>query len=489
MASRKIQLLRSNTVYQTKAAAIASLNAELASNANLADGELVLARYQSSGTVKSVLGIYCNKGTNNTGWTVVQDTNEIVNILNDLDYSLNVLNATDSQSTLTTSDASKVVTAINQEDGQVAAGTTAVKDLVLTGYTPSGSNTGTVAATDTIAEAIDKIENELAAQSKNQVANSDGSITVTAPSGNDTTTDIKVHIKSGEKVIKLDSTNGIYTNLNVVKVLPSGTAGTNEVIDSNLATNIKEAYRLLDSDGNAVGQQINVYKDSALKEVYIGTKYDTVDSSGNSVPKTRIVNDGYKVIDATTYDGLSAFEKDMYEQTPDDTTYTIKDEYATLTEGEYATLSSQISTVTYRLMNDADYQSLNFIYQLQDGTYEIVHVDLDHFILDAEIGSGLAISNGSVSVYTASGNAVQLMTVTGNQKRPVGLVLDGESLEQSSNGLKIKLDDTTTTSSQNAQYAGESTTEGGVETVVHNNILQITGDGLYLDSTWDCGEY
>jgi len=44
-----------------------------------------------------------------------------------------------------------------------------------------------------------------------------------------------------------------------------------------------------------------------------------------------------------------------------------------------------------------------------------------------------------------------------------------------------------------AQYAGEIKEEEvdgeTVETVVHNNILQITQDGLYLDAYWDCGDY
>ena len=42
-------------------------------------------------------------------------------------------------------------------------------------------------------------------------------------------------------------------------------------------------------------------------------------------------------------------------------------------------------------------------------------------------------------------------------------------------------------------HAGETVEEevGGeiIETVVNNNVLQIKNDGLYLDSTWDCGEY
>ena len=66
MASRKIQLLRSTTVYNSRELAEASLSALFAQQANLADGEVVLARYkttdeQDNEIIKSVLGIYNSK--------------------------------------------------------------------------------------------------------------------------------------------------------------------------------------------------------------------------------------------------------------------------------------------------------------------------------------------------------------------------------------------------------------------------------------------
>ena len=228
----------------------------------------------------------------------------------------------------------KVVTAVVQENGKVKTSTREqVADLILKGFTSTGE-TGLlqIAASDSIGGALNKIENyfngldvseisatgqpivkisqtngKIAAEvgniaaahvnvadaddvitatdvegalteiaknvAANQVTNADGSITVTTPTGSTTTTDIKVHIKSGEGVIKLDKENGIYTDLDLVK------------IENGLPANVKERYQLLNSDNKPIGQNIDIYKDSALDNFYLGHVDDALkdaDSKGES---------------------------------------------------------------------------------------------------------------------------------------------------------------------------------------------------------------
>lgn len=242
----------------------------------------------------------------------VSDRQSAINALNDEDDAVN----------------GKVVTAVVQKDGKVKASTREqVANLILKGFTSTGE-TGSlqIAATDSIGGALNKIEDyfkgldvseisatgqpivkisqtngKIAAEvgdiaaahvtvadvdnvitatdvesalteiaknvAANKVTNADGSITVTTPTGSATTTDIKVHIKSGEGVIKLDRTNGIYTDLKLVK------------ITDGLPVNVKESYQLRNSDNIQIGQNIDIYKDSALDNFYLGHVDDALEGA------------------------------------------------------------------------------------------------------------------------------------------------------------------------------------------------------------------
>ena len=166
----------------------------------------------------------------------------------------------------------QVVTTVAEEDGKVTETKASVKDLQLSGYSKEADATGDIASSDTINTALSKLENKVGA---NKVSNADHSIVVTEPTGA-ITTDIKVNINSNEKVIKLGD-NGIYTNLNLVK------------ITDGLTANVKEKYQLLASDNSQIGVDIEIPKDSALQNVYLGhvdDKLKNADGQGESVDTT-----------------------------------------------------------------------------------------------------------------------------------------------------------------------------------------------------------
>ena len=166
----------------------------------------------------------------------------------------------------------QVVTTVAEEDGKVTETKASVKDLQLGGYSKEADATGDIASSDTINTALSKLENKVGA---NKVSNADHSIVVTEPTGA-ITTDIKVNINSNEKVIKLGD-NGIYTNLNLVK------------ITDGLTANVKEKYQLLASDNSQIGVDIEIPKDSALQNVYLGhvdDKLTNADGQGESVDTT-----------------------------------------------------------------------------------------------------------------------------------------------------------------------------------------------------------
>ena len=191
----------------------------------------------------------------------------------------------------------EVITAVSETDGKVSASKTAIKDVKLTGYVKNTTATGAISATDDIEDALSKLENTIGS---NAISNADGSITVTPANGS--TTDVKVHIKSGEKVIKLDGNGGgIYTDIKIASATPS-------------STTVKEEYNLLDSDGNALGTSIKIYKDSHIVSItyitdsgstyYQNLEYKYIDADG--VEQTEYVDISSLVLEAEFASGVTA---------------------------------------------------------------------------------------------------------------------------------------------------------------------------------------
>lgn len=160
----------------------------------------------------------------------------------------------------------QVVTTVAEEDGKVTETKASVKELQLGGYSKEADATGDIAANDTVNTALSKLENKVGA---NKVSNTDHSILVTEPTGT-ATTDIKVNINSNEKVIKLGD-NGIYTDIKLSAITVSD-------------TKVKEAWGLF-TGTEQLGSTIKIYKDSAYKEIYLGTSADTIDETSGTITK------------------------------------------------------------------------------------------------------------------------------------------------------------------------------------------------------------
>lgn len=583
MAQRKIQLLRSTTVYADKGAALASLNSTFASTAGLSDGELVLARYYEEVpkiggspeiVVKSILGVYGNKN-DKPGFTYITDSREVEDRIETLFQNYYAMDF---------AEVNGVVTQLSQEDGTISADTTDVKDLELDGYVKT-NDTGDIADGDTLEVAFSKLENAIDTVDID-IHSTDETITVTPDA---TGKNLEVNIDR-LTIVQDQTSKTLKTNLQINK------------ITTGLEANVKEAYRLQDNGGNTYGQQINVYKDSTLNDVYLGTQWDSVDPTDGTVKHVQYVaQDSMLFIDSETYQAISEADRSLYDASSRNV-YTIEKE--TLTVQEYLELDSQqsmlykynpttesynvaigFSTIFddkysqmtesqkelytqsvergYQIKEDKKYlsseeydaifngqptsvyeslariqqitgrsdfwQSLNFVYILNDGTYQMVKVDVSKFLSESEFGLGLNVNdNGTVSVLLGDGlyykpsvgftdrrihvnidptsnsaltvgqNGIKLdlSDITDNQLSSVTSGNNGITVSEKTNNeqeISLRLSETVLTNTGDAQYAGETVEEevGGetVVTDVHNNILQIKNDGLYLDSTWDCGEY
>lgn len=185
----------------------------------------------------------------------INDTVEaIITYLKGLDKSADVVSG-------------QVVTTVTQANGKVSETKANLTDIVMAGYAADTTKTGAIAATDTLEQAFNKLENAVASTT---VTNADGSIVVTPPTGSATTTDVNVKV-DGTTIVK--STGGaLKADLKVAKLNASEVTALSDA-------NVKEAYKLIyatDTNRTAIGDVVKIYKDSALQNVYMGHMDDTL---------------------------------------------------------------------------------------------------------------------------------------------------------------------------------------------------------------------
>ena len=123
--------------------------------------------------------------------------------------------------------------------------------------------------------------------------------------------------------------------------------------------NVKESYHIFaytgtwdatENKGTQVGDTIKIYKDSAIKEIYLGSEADKINKTSGTITKV------------------------------------------TPTEANLR---------------------LNYAYMKADGTYEMVKINVANFLRESEFGNGLQVNNGIVSVKKAEGSE-SFLTVDGN---------------------------------------------------------------------------
>ena len=310
--AKTIQLLRSSSVYASLEAAKTALQTQDFITAR-SDGELVLARYthttgegqEATTTIKSVIGVYhkapnlpegsaagvtfiedvtsaagsaaalqaeidriesnvglstegaytgySNDPVAGTSTTLKATVDNIINYIKGLDVNVRANATTDGN----------VVVTVSQTDGTIAETTAALTDVVMADYSKT-SDTGAIAATDTLEQAFSKVENAIA---KNTVSSSDSTITVDTTGS---TTDITANI-DGTTIVK-SNTGVLSADLTVAKLNATEVTALSDA-------NVKEAYKLIyatDTNRTAIGDVVKIYKDSALQNVYMGHVDDTL---------------------------------------------------------------------------------------------------------------------------------------------------------------------------------------------------------------------
>lgn len=173
--------------------------------------------------------------------------------------------------------------------------------------------------------------------------------------------------------------------------------------------NVKEAYKVVSYQGDEtaqtvytqVGDTVKIYKDSSLIESYLGSDADTVDAS-------------------TGVDTKYAYEL-------------ISNPTTKVTEEAYDALSTE-DKASYQPINS---QSLNFVYQLANGTYLLVKVDVSKFLAESEFKDGLKVSSSGEVSIKVDDNSDKYISVSENGLKLTGIKDALDSLQTLLNGIDL----------------------------------------------------
>ena len=367
---QNVKFLRNQDVNITRDAAIALLNTH---KEEAADGTALLARYTVSGEVKTIVGfvyvtgsthditIFDTEGASGDVEALRREINaklgtDFISSGNTVEANLTALSGTSSDASGVTSVwgakayADDLISTLDYEDtaveGQYVSQVTQAdgKIAVTRVELPSSADTAvakkfvTAVAEDKGQIVVSRGEISSSAETMVLTDNADGGVNFEVNIDNET-----IIQDAGTKKLKVaDSALVQYVGDEDTIHISDVDAQNNKTVSSLLTisattptdSNVREQYNLVGASGNTIGATIKIYKDSALYNVYLGHVDDTL--SDNTDPTS--------IVDGT---------------------------------GDTA---------------------LCFIYHKEDGTYELVTVNVEDFIEENEFASGVTWDSGATKV-------------------------------------------------------------------------------------------
>lgn len=173
--------------------------------------------------------------------------------------------------------------------------------------------------------------------------------------------------------------------------------------------NVKEAYKVVSYQGDEtaqtvytqVGNIVKIYKDSSLIESYLGSDADTVDASTGVITKY-----AYELISKPT----TKVTKEAY------------DAFSTEDKALYQPINSQ---------------SLNFVYQLANGIYLLIKVDVSKFLAESEFKNGLEVSSSGEVSIKVDDSSDEYISVSENGLKLTGIKKALDSLQTLLNEIDL----------------------------------------------------
>jgi hypothetical protein len=273
-----------------------------------------------------------------------------------------------------------VIVNVTEADGIVAATAANVGGLKLTDYT-KGSESGSVASTDTINQAMSKLEKQIEAEADARAAAIDD-------------LDLEVVSGDGEVIISVAEDNGkVSATKSAVKDIKltgyENTEATGAILDTD---DIEDALSKLEN--NISASQSATTLSAADKSITVVTG-----TAGTTVALN--IREGERVLkldtDATSggvYTNLNLVK------ISDDLPETIKERYelrdsddAKIGESIDIPKDSHIVSITY-ITEGEHAQNLEYVYMDVSGNTQTTYVDMSELVIEAEFASGVTVTDG-----------------------------------------------------------------------------------------------
>lgn len=430
-----LQLLRNGTPFTSYAAAVSAITESTSEQ----DGVIKLARYTDStavsgdakyqtATIKTIFGIRHDMTNGGQGWTLFDSYHEVIQNIQDQIDSLTGGAGSIAQQIEAALDqldfsgvTGNVVTGVEQTNGKVSATGANVGTLALTGY-EEGTASGKVEASDSINDAIAKLQNQIdAANDAKDAAIADLDAVITAADGSyidkveqvdgkisgttkelPTVTEIS---EAGKPIVAVSETKGTVSaatgtiNAEFVNVADGGNLFTGSTVEAVLAE-IDAAYKAADSaivggaseSANTLGKLEDIVNDLNADAATYTIRRDT-----ESLPAG--VKERYTLVE--TKNGTSV-DKTVAIDIPKD---------------------SHIVSIEYISdSGDTHYQNLKYTYIDVNGTEQEVYVNMANLVFESEFKSGVTATDGIVhgvvdptseSFLTVGENGFKLAGVSG----------------------------------------------------------------------------
>lgn len=469
---KSLQLLRNGQLFTSYVAAVAGITGTPTD-----DGVIKLARYTdggedpysggTSGHVKTIFGIYHTIG-GESGYTIYESYKEVIKAIKDKIDTIagegagsiaqqiqNALNELDF-----TGATGNVITQVTQNNGQVSATGANVGTLELTGY-EEGTESGHVAANDSINAAIAKLQNQIDA------ANDAKDAAIAGLDYTDTAVD-------GNYVSAVNETDGLISvtrvplpSVNAISEAGKPITAVSESLGAISATagTINAGYvNVADADNNFTASTVEAVL-AEIKSGYTAADTAIVDGaseSANTLGKLEnIVNDlnadaaTYTVKKVTT--GLSTNVKEQY--------VLVETKNGTSTDKEVAIPIYKDNTLKEVKLVD---QALQFTYIVDSGE-SVVSVDVSKFLAESEFASGVTVNSNGVAHGVVDPTSETFLTVGDG-----GFKLSGvqDAIDAASGNVKTKLDEL---SGKTETLSGKTVT--GVEMTGGTAALAANTDG------------
>lgn len=482
MAQRITQLLRSNTTYSNRNEAVNAIMAQ-----DQVDGQIVLASYKATGDGKitTIAGLQTNKGGTNKSTTLIADANYVQAITTAISNALtNDVGLTSSTGTITIGTGSDAVTYtvttydyVPPTNSNYLSGSTSVKD--------------SLQKLDTKLKAVEDVANAATSGGITSIT-SDGSIEVTTPAGNSNARNINVNIKSGEHVIAKDSTSkNLYTDIKLEKIT---TAASSEYAAQ---------YKLTGTDGTQLGALIDIPRDQVIKDAWLSnTENGSEVTSGQTA--NYIVFEIYTGASSTATKKVSVDISRFFESLEagsiansiagngleyNSSTQKLNVKIDSTSEG-YLTVSAngvKLSGVTNAINNaiaaiDAgDIPLTGFTSDTTNISTETDESNLELEDTDT-VNEALAKLYRTIELDEATTAAALTDLDSRIQDLESASLTAGDGIDTTNNVISVELD-------TNATGKGTSATAHNQYASTNWNALELSSDGLYLSSIWDCGTY